>query len=171
MTVRYLLAEDGTPILQENGSPIILQPSDDLFPAYLGTPEYRTPTGDYVTVSRVEVLFTSHATRSDLANHFDVYVQQYDALEADEPLAPGVFTPGDSEVDADGVMVAGGVTIGSPTSFDEAPPELDHRRRILFHLHRDSLPAPAIRVLIANMRGVSIREILVYGERIPAPRP
>lgn len=137
--------------------------------AWAATPEFRPVNGDAINVERVEVLLTSHETGDSVNNHLDVFVQQYDKVDANEKWDTAFFPP-DSETSA-GAMVANGVTIGCANAFDEAAVTGGRRRRVAFYVNPDGVPAMGVRVLLRGLRGVSIHEIHLFGDTIKTQRP
>lgn len=145
--------------------------------AYLGwfaTPMVRNKNDEWIRVSRVDVLFTSYAAQSagDPDNTFEVAIQQFGALNAAEKnygIGPVAAWQQDDNA---GAMVDGGATIGCTAAFAEAPDEdynID-RRVSFFPLANAVKPAPMVRVLCRKLRGVAIREIVVYGTTEAEPR-
>lgn len=141
-------------------------------PAWFATPEFRTADFGLIVVETIEVLFTNHLTNDTVNSHFDVFLQQYDVVDTAEVINPASRFPADNDSGAGGAMVASGVTIGMEAPFDEAPPVRDTRRRMTFHpLEAAIKPAPGVRVMIRNLRGISVHEILVFGTIGSGDRP
>lgn len=143
---------------------------------WFATPQFRPASGQLVSVDRIEIYFTTHATRDGTKNnHLDVYLQQFDAVDADEKIETGTLVPPDSRVSA-GAMVAGGVTVAAfkgsgQMTYDAVPDTIDHRLRMNFPLPQDQKPAQGVRVLLQNLVGVSIHEVHLIGELHPDARP
>lgn len=143
--------------------------------AWLATPEYRTPDYTLLEVSRVEVLFTAWDTRDGTNSHLECFVQQYDhtdAFETQSNVATDV--PPDSAVSGStppGLFDFSSTTMGTQPIFDVVPPTRPVRYRWAFHTNIDMLPSSGIRVLLRNLRGVSINEIAVFGDSKPGARP
>lgn len=138
--------------------------------AWLATPVLELPSDALISVGRVEVLLTSWDTASAVHNHLDLFVQQYDAIDAVEGQDVGNFFPPDSQTSG-AAMVAGHPTVGCATNFDEVPPAIPTRHRYAFYPAADQLPAQRIRILLKGWQGVSVHEIHVYANTIPDARP
>lgn len=136
---------------------------------WIATAEFRNLAAEIQSIDQVVVFFTAFATRDTAHNHFDVAVQQFDAVDADEHIEIGSFFPPDSDTSG-GAMVANGVTIGLG-SYDAAPDTIDHRRRATFLVPQDHKPSLGSRVLIQNLVGVSIHAIQMYGTTYTDARP
>ncbi len=143
--------------------------------AWFATPELRTPDYELLEVSRVEVLFTAWDTRDATNSHLECFIQQYDRTDAVETQsAAATDVPPDSAVTGSvppGLVGLSNTTIGTQAVFDAATPAKPVRYRVAFHANLDMLPASGIRVLLRNLRGVSINEIAVFGDTKPVQRP
>lgn len=152
---------------------------------WVATPEYRPQDFGVARVSSIEVMFTSHNV-DDAAdnNYFEVYLQQYDGPAAVEIIDDSSNFPPDRDDTAgamtDNVLVTGGsdvlstgTTIGMTNNFDEmSPTAVDLRRRVTFFpAGQAPRPTPGLRVFLRGLRGVSIHEILVFGDLESVTRP
>jgi hypothetical protein len=144
----------------------------DAVNAYFATPEFRTINDSNILVDRIDVLLNSYPTADATHNALSVFAQSFDARGAAEVNDDQAFlsgTPADKD-DVAGAYVVGGVTVGMTATFDEVAPARLTRKRVSF-FPNNKRPAPAVRVLFTGLRGVSVREVLVYGEIVPTSRP